>query len=74
MCWPFGNCPLVQALCNADYLRPLRVEVWDWDRDGAHDFMGTMLTNLKSLLEGQGHEMDLQVRRWQLRSISYRIH
>ncbi|CAM9640078.1 unnamed protein product [Scytosiphon promiscuus] len=50
----------VQALCNADYLRPLRVEIWDWDRDGDHDCMGRVMTNLQSLLEGQGRELDLE--------------
>ncbi|CAM9627798.1 unnamed protein product, partial [Laminaria digitata] len=42
------------ALCNGDYRRPLRVEVWDWDRDGGHDAMGSVTTSLQGLLEGQG--------------------
>lgn len=50
-----------QALCNGDYLRPLRLEIWDWDRDGGHDCMGKLTTNLQALLEGQGREMDLEV-------------
>ncbi|CAM9104353.1 unnamed protein product [Pylaiella littoralis] len=50
----------VQALCNGDYLRPLRVEVWDWDRDGDHDCMGRLTSSLQGLLEGQGREMDLE--------------
>lgn len=28
------------ALCNGDYDRPLRWEVWDYDSDGSHDFIG----------------------------------
>lgn len=48
-------------MCNGDYLRPLRLEIWDWDRDGDHDCMGRLNTNLQGLLEGQGHEMDLEV-------------
>ncbi|CAN0583971.1 unnamed protein product, partial [Ectocarpus sp. 12 AP-2014] len=43
-----------QALCNGDYLRPLQLEVWDWDRDGDHDCMGRLKTSLQGLLEGQG--------------------
>ncbi|CAB1102218.1 unnamed protein product [Ectocarpus sp. CCAP 1310/34] len=50
----------VQALCNGDYLRPLQLEVWDWDRDGDHDCMGRLKTSLQGLLEGQGREMDLE--------------
>lgn len=52
-----------QALCNGDYLRPLQLEVWDWDRDGDHDCMGRLTSSLQGLLEGQGREMDLEVRR-----------
>ena len=58
----FGRA-LPQTLCNGDYLRPLRLEVWDWDSDGDHDAMGSVTTNLQSLLEGQGKEMDLEVLR-----------
>eukprot|EP00752_Nemacystus_decipiens_P006392 g5760.t1 len=50
----------VQALCNGDYLRPLRLEVWDWDQDGGHDCMGRLMTSLQGLLEGQGREMELE--------------
>jgi len=51
-----------QALCNGDYMRPLRLEIWDWDRDGDHDCMGRLTTSLQQLLEGQGRDMDLEVR------------
>ncbi|CAM9714165.1 unnamed protein product [Ectocarpus sp. 12 AP-2014] len=30
----------VQQLANGDLLRPLRVECWDYDRAGGHDFIG----------------------------------
>lgn len=50
-----------QALCNGDYLHPLRIEVWDWDRNGKHDHLGVLTTNLQALLEGQGEEMQLEV-------------
>lgn len=50
-----------QAICNGDYLRPLRLEVWDWDRDGSHDLIGMISTSLQGLLQGQGHELALEV-------------
>lgn len=50
-----------QALCNGNYLRPLRIEVWDWDRNGKHDHLGVVTTTLQALLEGQGEEMQLEV-------------
>lgn len=40
----------------------MRLEVWDWDSDGDHDLMGVVTTNLRGLLEGQGHELPLEVR------------
>lgn len=59
----FAAPPLIclQAICNGDYLRPLRLEVWDWDRDGSHELMGRVTTSLQGLLDGQGHEMNLEV-------------
>jgi Ca2+-dependent lipid-binding protein len=29
----------IQKLCNSDLERPLRFEVWDWDRHSSHDLM-----------------------------------
>lgn len=39
----------VRELCNADYDRPLKVEVFDWDSDGSHDLIGIFTTDLKAL-------------------------
>ena len=33
-------------LCNGDYERPLKVEIWDFDDNGSHDFIGEFLTNV----------------------------
>ena len=44
----------VQKLCNGDYMRPLRIDIWDWDSDGNHDCMGHVETNLQNILEGVG--------------------
>lgn len=30
----------VRALCNGDYDRTIKVEVYDWDRDESQDFIG----------------------------------
>ncbi|XP_031566337.1 copine-8-like isoform X2 [Actinia tenebrosa] len=38
-----------RALCNGDYHRAIRVECYDWDRDGGHDLIGIFSTTLKEL-------------------------
>uniref|UniRef100_A0A8C4HG33 Copine Va n=1 Tax=Dicentrarchus labrax TaxID=13489 RepID=A0A8C4HG33_DICLA len=43
----------VRALCNGDYDRTIKVEVYDWDRDGSHDFIGEFTTSYKELCRGQ---------------------
>uniref|UniRef100_A0A8C5I2J4 Copine-5-like n=1 Tax=Gouania willdenowi TaxID=441366 RepID=A0A8C5I2J4_GOUWI len=43
----------VRALCNGDYDRTIKVEVYDWDRDGSHDFIGDFTTSYRELARGQ---------------------
>uniref|UniRef100_A0A3Q2XRV7 Copine Vb n=1 Tax=Hippocampus comes TaxID=109280 RepID=A0A3Q2XRV7_HIPCM len=43
----------VRALCNGDYDRTIKVEVYDWDRDGGHDFIGDFTTSYRELARGQ---------------------
>ncbi|XP_028265624.1 copine-9 isoform X4 [Parambassis ranga] len=43
----------VRALCNGDYDRTVKVEVYDWDRDGSHDFIGEFTTSYRELSRGQ---------------------
>ncbi|XP_072233197.1 copine-8 [Leuresthes tenuis] len=43
----------VRALCNGDYDRTIKVEVYDWDRDGSHDFIGEFSTCYRELSRGQ---------------------
>ncbi|XP_034000513.1 LOW QUALITY PROTEIN: copine-5 [Trematomus bernacchii] len=43
----------VRALCNGDYERAIKAEVYDWDRDGSHDFIGEFTTSYKALCRGQ---------------------
>ena len=40
-------------LCLGDWARPLRLEVFDWDLDGGHDFIGACVTNLETLVQGE---------------------
>ncbi|KAA0721179.1 Copine-8 [Triplophysa tibetana] len=43
----------VRALCNGDCDRTIKVEVYDWDRDGSHDFIGEFSTSYRELSRGQ---------------------
>ncbi|XP_068029652.1 copine-5-like isoform X3 [Anomalospiza imberbis] len=45
----------VRALCNGDHDRAIKVEVYDWDRDGSHDFIGEFTTSYRDLARGQSH-------------------
>jgi hypothetical protein len=46
--WRRATIP-VQILCNGDYDRPLKFEVFDWDSDGSHDYMGAFQSSLRGL-------------------------
>ncbi|KAM9369368.1 copine-5 [Phaethornis superciliosus] len=50
--WQAFNIP-VRALCNGDHDRGIKVEVYDWDRDGSHDFIGEFTTSYRELARGQ---------------------
>uniref|UniRef100_A0A3P8Y787 C2 domain-containing protein n=1 Tax=Esox lucius TaxID=8010 RepID=A0A3P8Y787_ESOLU len=43
----------VRALCNGDYDRTVKVDVYDWDRDGSHDFIGEFTTSYREFSKGQ---------------------
>ncbi|XP_073500897.1 copine-9 [Phyllobates terribilis] len=43
----------VRALCNGDYDRTVKVDVYDWDRGGSHDFIGEFTTSYRELSRGQ---------------------
>ncbi|KAJ8245438.1 hypothetical protein GJAV_G00270760 [Gymnothorax javanicus] len=51
----------VRALCNGDYDRTIKVEVYDWERSGrstdgqtaSHDFIGEFTTSYRELSRGQ---------------------
>ncbi|XP_059188447.1 copine Va isoform X2 [Centropristis striata] len=46
-----------QNLCDNEeqrkWIRTIKVEVYDWDRDGSHDFIGEFTTSYKELCRGQ---------------------
>ena len=44
-------------LCLGDWSRPLRLEVFDWDLDGGHDFIGACVTNLETLAQGEDFQI-----------------
>uniref|UniRef100_A0A452R5B1 Copine family member 9 n=1 Tax=Ursus americanus TaxID=9643 RepID=A0A452R5B1_URSAM len=43
----------VRALCNGDYDRTVKIDVYDWDRDGSHDFIGEFTTSYRELSKAQ---------------------
>uniref|UniRef100_UPI00358E73B8 copine-9 isoform X1 n=1 Tax=Myxine glutinosa TaxID=7769 RepID=UPI00358E73B8 len=45
----------VRVLCNGDVDRTIRVEVYDWDRDGSHDFIGEFTTSYRELSRGHNN-------------------
>jgi len=45
-----------RTLCNGDYDRTLKFDVFDKDDDGSHDLIGSFQTNLRKLLKGPGSE------------------
>ncbi|XP_064633695.1 copine-8-like isoform X2 [Lineus longissimus] len=46
----------VQSICGADYNRQIKVDCYDWDSDGSHDFIGSFTTTMKQLVEGSHQE------------------
>uniref|UniRef100_H0XDP2 Copine-9 n=1 Tax=Otolemur garnettii TaxID=30611 RepID=H0XDP2_OTOGA len=43
----------VRALCNGDYDRTVKIDVYDWDRNGSHDFIGEFTTSYRELSKAQ---------------------
>ncbi|XP_061211691.1 copine-5-like [Neopsephotus bourkii] len=50
--WAAFDIP-VRALCNGDPDRTIKVEVYDWDRSGSHDFIGEFTTSYRELARGE---------------------
>uniref|UniRef100_A0A8C7XZD4 Copine Vb n=1 Tax=Oryzias sinensis TaxID=183150 RepID=A0A8C7XZD4_9TELE len=60
----------VRALCNGDYDRTIKVEVYDWDRDGSHDFIGDFTTSYRELARGQSQFNVYEVRHFSSISVT----
>ena len=39
----------VRDLSNGDHDRPLKIDVYDWNSNGTHDFIGSITTSLSKL-------------------------
>lgn len=48
------------TLCNCDKLRPIKIECYDWDSDGTHDFIGSCQVTAEEMLSGKGFPKDLR--------------
>uniref|UniRef100_A0A4W3HQ39 Copine 8 n=1 Tax=Callorhinchus milii TaxID=7868 RepID=A0A4W3HQ39_CALMI len=59
--WQAFSIP-VRALCNGDFDRTIKMEVYDWDRDGSHDFIGEFTTSYRELSRGQSQFNVYEVR------------
>nr|CAB3233484.1 copine-8-like [Phallusia mammillata] len=51
--WKLIEVP-VRTICNGDHDRTIKVEVYDWDRDGGHDLIGIFTTSVNKLKRGPG--------------------
>ncbi|EGD81311.1 hypothetical protein PTSG_11347 [Salpingoeca rosetta] len=49
----------VGELCNGDYTRPLKFDVFDWDSDGGHDLIGSAESTLNDLIATKGSTLEL---------------
>merc|ERR1711892_690780 len=45
-----------RTLCNGDYNRVLKFDVFDMDNDGSHDLIGSFVTNLRRLVDGPSND------------------
>jgi Ca2+-dependent lipid-binding protein len=68
--WPVARIPLV-TLCNGDIDRPLRIEVWDHENSGKHQFMGQVNTSVRALIDSRGAGINIIEPEKQKKSKSY---
>lgn len=45
---------LLSSLCNGDLDRPLKIDIFDFEKNGKHAFMGTVETSARGLLTSNG--------------------
>lgn len=41
---------LLSALCNGDIYRPLKINIYDWNKNGKHEPMGEVMTSVDNML------------------------
>ena len=46
-------------MCNGDLDRPLKIEIWDHDSNGKHDSMGSVETNVRTMITNHGVPMNV---------------
>jgi len=51
----------IGTVCNGDYERPLRIEIWDFESDGRHQSMGKFDTCLREIAECAGTDREFPV-------------
>jgi len=56
--WPTTRVPIMN-LCNGDINRPIIIEIYDYDSDGNHDYMGAVHTSVKGLMDSGGKPFDV---------------
>ena len=49
---------LVSKVCNGDYNRKLKFDVYDWDKDSDDDLIGSFTTTLKELTSANGKSFE----------------
>lgn len=49
----------LQTLCNGDKLRSIKVECYDWDSNGSHDFIGAFETTIDEITNKKVKKFDL---------------
>jgi hypothetical protein len=54
--WPETKIPMA-LLCNADIDRPVKIEIYDYEKSGKHVFMGMVETNVRMLLQVRGQPL-----------------
>lgn len=57
----------VQALCNGDLSRVLKVEVMDWEKSGRHQLIGSALVKAGELVAGESRQFELINRERQIK-------
>lgn len=59
-------------LCSGDYDRTVKIECYDWDSDGSHDFIGDCTTNVRELTEKPNLSFELINQKKRAKKKSYK--